>query len=302
MTQFKHGMKAFRRVGLAASFVLSAAAMPAMAADVTPISMSASASAPELAIVNTIFGGFVSAHPGIVVKTAEVDLQGKGVASIVVRFESTLTCTLSNSCETAVLFYDQGSWRTVFEHSTHTLSLAPPAHDVGTDNMKSLVIDNHESWIWTGLNQYLPDVTSLGTPFPKPVAAAEQIGAAAYDALAATPKMAALLPQNSTITYTQSKLDLGSGSGEFYFVRAYAPGYCSDDLGCPHVILMAVKNGYAKLWTGLADGPGAVLPSQTNGLADIALVTRQGYDLLQFDGRSYQLKQTSYPSAVTPAP
>jgi hypothetical protein len=289
----------FKQRSLTAALLLLSAGL-AVTAQAAPVVFKDAPSAAETAIINMEFGSFISDHPGIDVKTSEVDLQGKGVASLIVKFQSDLTCTADGRCETAVLFFDRKKWSTVFEHAVKDIALAPSANLAGSNNMASFVVDGGIRWVWSGYTTYLPDINSLGTPFPKDKPASLNIGKLAASAISQLPDLSVLFQKGASITFTSSEVNLGAAQA--VMVRAYSPGDCSNTEGCPHVLLAQTKTGVQLVWSGQTPGEGAVLATSTNGYRDIALASLSGYKILKFDGQVYKVSETSYPSKFTPAP
>lgn len=263
-----------------------------------PVNLRGDPSAPELAVVKSVYGPFLKAHPEIKLETAQMDLQGKNVASVFVRFVSKGTCS-DDRCETSVLFYSHGSWRSVLQHTAASISIAPAAALPGADGMSSLVLDGVR-WIWTGLDHYIPDISSLGDTFGRSRVASRAASEAALAAMKADPGIAPTLDPRIS-DFRATTLDLGSGAPAL-LVRAYAPGMCSNVSGCPHALVIQSGNAYKVLWTGLIPGVGAVLGTSTNGLKDIAFGEYRGYGVYSFDGTAYRLTMTSYPSPTTPSP
>ncbi len=252
----------------------------------------------ELSVVNDVFGQFLKSHPDIRIETALVDLQNNKVASMAIRFNSPETCS-GTECDTVVLAYRQKAWQVVFEHSASSLSTESPAEQYPSEGMKTLVVDGYVRWVWSGFDHYLPDISSLGTRFPQPTLANPMVR---KNAMAALGELINGYAQ-AEIMKTDIAVDSSAPIADsFYFVSAYAHGLCGNFVGCPHAIMMPVVGGFKTLWSGFAIGPGAVMSSSHHGLKDIALGTRSGYLVLQFDGTRYQPVETSYPSLITPAP
>ena len=143
--------------------------------------------ADEHRVLDPVYGKFLKANPGISLHVAQASLQKGGPKSVFVRFVGAQTCGDGDRCETAVLRYDGASWHSVFEHSAHTISLAAPATLPGSAGMASLVIDGGERWIWTGMDHYLPDISSIGQLFPASTTADNDVARSAQAAMLANP-------------------------------------------------------------------------------------------------------------------
>ena len=253
--------------------------------------------AQERAVVDSIYGAFEKSAPNMVVQTGMVDLEGRGVASVVARFVSKGTCASDGiHCETVVLRYGPSGWQPVFTHTAATLGTdtASAAH-----GMTGLVVDGAERWVWGGYGGYLPDVSSMGQVFPTPVAADSYAAQAAQAAVAADKDMSVFL--RAPVTAAR-QISLSLGGVQAAMVDLYGPGDCVAALGCPNALMVHQSAGWTPLWTGFATAVGAVLPSVHNGLHDVALEGASGYAVLAFDGARYRLLRTSYPSSTTPAP
>lgn len=258
------------------------------------IALRADPAAPETRVVASVYADFIKQNPGMRIETAMVDLEGKGVASVAAKFVSPATCA-GDRCSMVVLNYGTSGWRPIFEHTGRSLAVGPTVPGYGT---ATLIQDGGVRWTWTGLYQYMPDLASVGTVFR------DQSQAPADVAQAARTAMGAMLPASGpTPEFRQVALDVAVSSPiPANWVRGYAAGACGNTVGCPHALLTRSGSSYRTLWSGMAFGPGAVMPSSSNGMRDVALGTPTGYLVLRFDGQRYVASATSYPSSVTPSP
>ncbi len=65
----------------------------------------------ELDIIRTVYGSYLAANRGMAVQSAVVDLQGRGVASILVRFSTADGCVdTAPACQLALLHFDGAQW------------------------------------------------------------------------------------------------------------------------------------------------------------------------------------------------
>lgn len=271
-----------------------------------PVQLSASATAPEQAIVRQLYADFLRARPDAMVETALVDLNGDRVAEIVVRFRSANTCS-AEQCHTAVLRYDGRQWKVLFERRTRTLASA----DVGprlaqvSGGMRELVVDGKERWAFNA-NGYYPLLESVGEVFqpdqPASASAAEAARTALADALGAR---WATKPEPRSIRFTQAEIDIGLGNGrKAVMVQAEHPLICGQVLGCPVAVLVPDGGAWRTVLVATSPGISAVLPSSSGGLRDLAMVDADGYRTFQYEARSraYRVTSTTYQSPVTLAP
>jgi hypothetical protein len=62
-------------------------------------------------IIRSVFGGYLAANRGITMQSAMLDLQGRGVASILVRFSSAAGCgENAPACQLALLHFNGSDW------------------------------------------------------------------------------------------------------------------------------------------------------------------------------------------------
>lgn len=282
--------------GLALGLSSVGAAPVAAAAAPAPVVFSKDVGPDMAAIIKAVYGDFLKSHPDINVVAASSSTPD---SLFFLKFISKETCYDASACDTVALRKTQASWRIVFEHSTRELSLQPPAANYFSENMPTLVVDGRIRWVWSGLDHYLPEISSLGVPFAKAVPAARESAAAMSKILNET------FHAGTGGDYKQAELSLGEGDAAvlpFYWVGVYRGGLCSNDIGCPYAILYPRAGGLSVLWRGYAMGGGVIMDSVNDGMHDIALGTKWGYQILRYDGKKYNTVETSYPSSVTPVP
>lgn len=248
-------------------------------------------------VVNSVYGDFLRAHKNIKIMTAKA---GTMDGAFFVRFVSNETCYDDKTCDTVELKQSSdGSWKSVFEHSTRNLSLIGPDMKYFSENMPTLIVDKRVKWVWAGFNHYLPLVSSLGKSFSPVVPANKDLVATMNDVLDKRFHLGV------ATEYRETPMSLGDGdlgAVPFYFVTAYKTGLCSNDVGCPHAIIYPKAGGMGVLWAGFATGIGVIMETENKGMHDIALGNKWGYEILRYNGKIYEVVETSYPSSVTPMP
>jgi hypothetical protein len=283
-------MTPLRSTVLAASALMGLSWAPGVALAQSAVALQANPAAQERPIVDALYGPFMRAHPGMAVQTGLVDLQGKGVASVMARFVSKDTCASDDECETVLLAYGGGRWNTVFEHAAKTVAVVPAS---GTD---ALLVDGSSRWTWNSYGYYMPDLPAGGQPFPAPTSAPAALAQAAGAAVSADPAMAPFVRMQVT-SARQTALAL-AGAQSTVLVSLYGPGDCVSDLGCPNALMVRQGDGWKPVWTGFASGSGLVLSEGHNGFHDFVLDGASGYRVMAFDGLHYHETLSSYHSSA----
>lgn len=252
----------------------------------------------EIEIVNSLYGDFLKTNRNIKIETSLIDLQGNGVGSLFVKFVSNETCA-DTRCDVVILSYRQGKWVSIFEHSANNIIILPPDNNFPNENMKSIMIEGVE-WVWSGFDHYLPNIKSMGQPFPQKERASVNIASQAQMALKNS-----LINLPEPPVFFKREINLNTSdmiATPFFWVTAQGKGLCGISIGCPHVILMGTSKGLVPIWRGFSPGFGVILSSIHNGLKDVAIGVKDGYEVLAYDGQTYQVIETSFPSKITPAP
>jgi hypothetical protein len=282
--------------GCAALLSFGLALGPAVAQTPASLVFGKDAKPDEKAVVKAVYGDFLKAHPDVQVLTGAGNIPA---GLIFIKFVSKETCYDASACDTVALRKTSSSWKVVFEHSTRSLSLTKPDAAYFSEGMPTLIVDGRVRWVWSGLDHYLPEVSSLGKSFPRSAPASPDVVSAMAKIVEKT------FHSNLKNAYRQSPLSLGEGGSSvvpFYWVGTYRTGLCSNDVGCPYAILYPRAGGLGVLWSGFSMGQGAVMETENQGMHDIALGTKWGYEILRYDGKKYQVVETSYPSSITPVP
>jgi len=213
------------------------------------------------------------------------------------RFTDPAACS-GDVCSTTVVHYsDRTGWRQVFSRRTKAISTGGPSAHPNGDVLATLIADGGETWEFTGV-RYEPVVDSLGVPFPAPKTASGAHAQAAAEMLKDSLPPASL---NLPVQFTEAQLDIGARGGAALLLEVQG-GYSCGQGGCPFVLAVPDGNALQPVLSWVTIDQGAVLRTSSHGLHDLALRDREGFAVYRYDGKSYRLAATSYPSAVTPAP
>lgn len=258
---------------LAMMFAWSACAVAA------PILLRADPAAPDHKLVAGLYESFLKANPQAVLETAVVDLDGRGVGSIITRFRDKTTCA-GDVCHITILQFANNRWREVFGRSSAAIETIPSP----TGATKDIRLDGGEVWRWSSA-RYLPDLSSIGTIVePTTVATA--------------PVVAASFGKVEGRGLFQADLEVGA---KVVLVVGRGIPYCGPSL-CQSQIVMQDRGAWRRVGTPYTAAGVAVLASRTKGLADLAFPSVQGYTVWRWDGHAYVASQTSFVSVLTPAP
>jgi len=78
----------------------------------------------ELDIIRSVYGSYLAANRGMVVQSAMVDLQGRGVASILVRFSTAAGCVdTAPACQLALLHFNGVQWDPILTAVGHAVEV-----------------------------------------------------------------------------------------------------------------------------------------------------------------------------------
>ena len=246
---------------------------------------------PEDGIARTVFAGFLAANPTAVLRVVRADVDGDGVAEVVVRLVSSSTCA-GDRCSTYVLSMDRtnGRWEPVFERRTSSLRLGRMP-----DGANALVTDLNEIWMRKPNGDWVATLRGMGTEVWVVDPATPAQLAAARAALPRTE-----VEGSSDATSAAANIDVTPGLR--LTVVKLGGAQCGPVVGCPAVILIPERNGLRPVYRGHVLEMLSVLRETTRDMPDIGLQDSTGYRVLKWNGTAYELSRTSYVSAVTRTP
>jgi len=281
----------------AAAALIALAAAPAQAMDApggraAPIALSVSETTDARRLADTLYGPEIAKLRGATVQTGVTDVQGDGVAELVVRITSTATCG-DNGCATALSMHRDGRWVEVFRTDARQVALA----ETRSGGVRDLVVNGSEVWRWDG-GAYALDFDTFADTL---AFADERDGpasrAARRDAARAFEDAAAL---DDKITVQVAEGDINGDGVKEKFVRLESAALCGALVGCPLLVYGSLDSGPILRTSSLER---VFLTKETwNGSRLIGLTNRQGYELRGLRNQRFEVVRTSYPSAVTPNP
>lgn len=262
-----------------------------------PIHMSPDSNTKAYALAQRLYARFLSAHVDTRVQTGVVLLGPTATGSVVVRFESHLTCN-RDGCLTTVLKYNgaQRRWKEVFSHHTQSLmtgGLSPMKTGQGN---KELITSDGLAWRWTSLGHYIPVPSSIGTPFPKFHSATE------LEVKTVLKGYPDLRPQEKERYAFKVSEPVLNGSTPDYFVVVEAGSLCGQS-GCPFVLMAgAPSRGFNIETRGIFAQDAVILPRKHDGRNDIAVQMGDDLAYYSYDKQAYHIIKTTFPSKATPVP
>lgn len=275
------------------------------AATAAVVSFDAAPGSREVSTVRELYKSFVARSPGVKLEVARVDIDGSGVPSLAVRFVSPATCD-GDRCHTVVLRHDGRRWQEVLARKASTLSIGRPTNYPNAGGkVRDIKVDATETWVWNGSGKYSVTLDGLGAYIPAQGEVPPQVADAAaggFDSLSKGSGKKLLARAQAILRGVP--LDLGMESGPVWQVLALpASGFCSASGTCPSVfVVKSGQAGWRDAGAQMSDAADVILPSTHAGVHDIGMGDRNGYRTYAWNGATFALIATSYPSEVTPAP
>lgn len=265
------------RAVLALPFLLAAQSALAMP---EPIALKDDRAARERPTAEVLMSREIGAAAGARVETAMVDMDGNGVAEVVVRITHASTCDRSRlNCRTAVFRHDGHEWRRVLDVPARTLSLG----DVNAKGERPLIVDQDEVRILQS-GSYRIDAKASGATrvrfAPATGAKAREI-AALWGAGAVR-----LLDAKADLRVLAGAADLDGKNGPQPLYRLEGAAACGL-VGCPIRAAVRKEGREGVILEGFATGDVWVMGSGREGVRAVVLESAVGTVAYAFDGRRY---------------
>ena len=235
-------------------------------------------------VLNPLFSNYVSANAGMKMSTALIDLEGRGVASMAVRFVSPSTCSGTN-CYSSVLRFRNNKWEISMNRILDKMEVETAASRKARNaDAESMLIRVNGREVWQPFPDGSYHATSWGTA--RPLA----------DMKSADLKAAALAGK-SNITVPGKPEDWYSDFiNGMLVLRAKL---CSEAEGCKVVVMVAGQP--ATPWrivleTTASGGRVAVVDETRDYMKDILVDTALGYDTWRWNSTTlkYAKAESSY--------
>lgn len=222
----------------------------------------------------------IGSAPGARVETAMVDMDGNGVAEVVVRITHASTCDRSRlHCRTAVFRHDGREWRRVLDAPTRTLSLGE-ANERGE---RPLLLDDDEvRTLQSG--SYRVDPKASGATRIR-FAATSPAKAREIAALWG-PGAVRLLEAKADLRVMAGTADLDGRNGGQPFYRLEGAAACGL-AGCPIRGVVRRDGREGVILEGFATGDVWVMGSGREGVRGMVLESATGTVAYAFDGRRF---------------
>lgn len=255
------------------------AAQAALAAP-EPIALKDDRTARERPTAEVLMSREIGAAVGARVETAMVDVDGNGVAEVVVRITHASTCDRSRLyCRTAVFRHDGREWRRVLDVPAQSLSLG----DANARGERSLVVDDDEvRSLQSG--SYRVDAKASGATRVRFAAAT---GAKAREIAALWgPGAVRLLDAKADLQVLAGTADLDGRNGAQPVYRLEGGAACGL-VGCPIRGVVRRDGREGVVLEGFATGDVWVMGSGRDGVRAMVLESAGGSVAYAFDGRRY---------------
>lgn len=266
-----------RSTALALPFLLAAQA--ALAAP-EAIALKDDRTSRERATAEVLMSREIGAAAGARVETAMVDMDGNGVAEVVVRITHASTCDRSRlHCRTAVFRHDGREWRRVLDVPARTLSLG----DANAKGERPLVVDEDEVRTLQA-GSYRIDAKASGATRVRFAPAA---GPRAREIAALWgPGAVRLLDAKADLRVLAGAADLDGRNGAQPVYRLEGAAACGL-AGCPVRGVVRRDGREGVILEGFATGDVWVMGSGREGVRGVVLESATGTVAYAFDGRRY---------------
>lgn len=271
----------------------------------TPINFHDSRESREWNIIDgKLYHNFITGHPDVQVVSDVIDLDGKGVGSIITQFRSPSTCN-TDGCVTTVVSYNPKTktWKEILNHRTNSMWIGGPSPTTSGANMKQFVTSDGLLWRWIGKDTYYADLRSVSKLWPDN--STPTYGARKRFVEKNLKKFSEYIDSktsNGDIFETPITLN---GIGGQYLMVYNQMSICSAVLGCPFMIIQGdSNNNYKIIANGTYSGLGGTITSDAgkDNYNPIVVQFGNSLDFYKYDGNYYQLYKTTYPSKVTRTP
>lgn len=252
----------------------------------------------ERLIVEKTYANFFRAHPDTLFTAKVVPLDDTKIGSIVVNFQSPLTCN-SDGCLTNILHWNKG-WKEVF--SQHLKALNFEGYSTVQGHNYRRVVARGLTWLYTPRDGYQPDITSVkGAHPPKPVLASNALVQAV---ISSSPTLKDHPTNNERGAFHDYQLTL-NGLTPTHIVSFDFNQDCGEG-GCSFEILTGTDaTGYKVILPYgryMNFGAFVVQPQTTNNWNDLVVLNGPGLDFYHNINGTYVPYRTTYASPVTRAP
>lgn len=289
--------KGFLLAGILSSAILGGQAMAEPANQASSVTFHPfSAKSQEGGIINQLYAPFLSRHPSIKMSTAVVDLGGKNVGSIFIKFDGDHLCDV-RGCLITMLKYDGGQWREEFSQHSNGIFISDNPNTSSLGN-KSFYTSNGLLWKWTPEDngKYYPEIRSVGKPWGV-------VGYATYkqDQLAKELHPEYFYPGSDVKVYRAPVVLDGLTQSNLLVYQGMS--VCGSG-GCPFVLVDGDETGgYKAKAQGIFDTYGVTLPNEgESGMRDFAVQSTGGLEFYHYEHGKYLPYMTTFPSKVTEAP
>lgn len=259
----------------------------------TKVSFHDSKASREWKIINELYHPFLTAHSDVKVESSVIDLDGKGVGSIFIKFVSPGTCRI-NGCLTNVVRWNttKKNWEEVWSYRTDTMWVGGPSPTSFGQNMKEIYSDDGLMWRWIGKSPYYPEIRSLGkTLWPQTVQASPSRQKFAFDNV-----FSKLHNDKADITkIAEIPVNL-TGIGTQYVLVDESIAVCGD-VGCPFIVVDGNDHsGYRIKASGTFNSLGITMPNTTNGpeYAPFAVQVGNGIEYYAYNKNQYKAVKNTW--------
>ena len=258
----------------------------------------------ESHVVEKLYAPYLSKHSNTNLETAVVDLDGKGIGSIFVRFVSNQTCVDVNRCLTTIVRYNTATkgWDEIWSKHTRDVwigAISPGSIGAG---MREIYSDDGLMYKWFGPHQYVPDIRSVGPLWDSPVGASPI--RVKYAMTNPPLDDTGDLSKAKDVTIQQIPVKLGPVGIQWILIYNSIT-FCGQ-VGCPFIVIDGTDNGgYKTIGGGSYAGAGAMVNApgaSDQPFAPFAVQEYNGIEYYSYQNGRYAPYKTTYLSAVTRSP
>ncbi|MTH96700.1 hypothetical protein [Roseibium sp. RKSG952] len=234
-------------------------------------------------IVRSLFPGYISERPGMVLESSVLDLDLDDTGEIIARFVHSGSCSRDmKTCRTVVLkhFYrgTTGNWKIIFDRATSAIEFGAPQR-----RLPAPITADGITWTYTYPN-YKPTSSDLGMPINlervPPQSVRGIAGAFGEGAL----KLAETGSDRVSYEYGAVKTEDGN---RLLIIKQTGDMACGDLIGCPVRVIREANGKWATVLEAATVSDVLQATAMRKGLPDLVTNTPNGFVVFGWAGEQY---------------